>query len=134
LHLNLGYFVVFFFCFLFFFPLWWDNIRTTYETSSPGLEAEGLTPKLLRLKLYCIWTWGFFFYPFSVSLMPFKLTVDYYTISPCLFLWHCFFLFLFVCFVLFLLVWLFSPFTLPSLLSLSSQPSILDITIVIIAS
>jgi hypothetical protein len=43
-----------------FFPLWWDNDRTTSETPYPGLEAEGLTPKLLRLKLYCIWTWRFF--------------------------------------------------------------------------
>jgi hypothetical protein len=60
LHLNLGYFVVcFFVCFfvLFFgvfFPLSRDNDRTTSETPSPGLQAEGLTPKLLRLKLYCI--------------------------------------------------------------------------------
>jgi hypothetical protein len=46
------------FCFS-FFPLWWDNDRTTSETPSPGLEAEGWTPKLLRLKLYCIWTWKF---------------------------------------------------------------------------
>jgi hypothetical protein len=67
-NLNLGFlfcfccFVVCFFYFVFwFFPLWWDNDRTTSETLSPGLEAEGLTPKLLRLKLYCIWTLGFFF-------------------------------------------------------------------------
>jgi hypothetical protein len=45
--------------FYFVFPLWWDNYRTTTEAPSPGLEAEG-TPKLLRLKLYCIWTWRFF--------------------------------------------------------------------------
>jgi hypothetical protein len=83
--LNLGYFVLFCFClfwfFVFggFFPLWWDNDRTTSETPSPGLEAEGRTPKLLRLKLYCIWTWEFvvvvvllifFVYPLSISLMP----------------------------------------------------------------
>jgi hypothetical protein len=49
-----------FFCFYFCFPLWWNNDRTTSETPSLGLEAEGLTPKLLRLKLYCIWTWNFF--------------------------------------------------------------------------
>jgi hypothetical protein len=60
-----------------FFPLWWNNNRTTSETPSPGLEAEGLTPKLLRLKLYCIWTWRFFFLnPLSVFLMPVQLTVD----------------------------------------------------------
>jgi hypothetical protein len=52
-----------------FFPLWWDNDRTTSETPSPGLEAEGLTPKLLRLKLYCIWTWRFlnYFYFYFIS-------------------------------------------------------------------
>jgi hypothetical protein len=51
-------------CFVFFllfnfFSFWWDKDRTTSETPSPGLEAEGLTPKLLRLKVYCIWTWRF---------------------------------------------------------------------------
>jgi hypothetical protein len=54
----------FFFCvalFYFMLPLWWDNYRTTSEAPSPGLEAEGWTPKLLRLKLHCIWTWRFFF-------------------------------------------------------------------------
>jgi hypothetical protein len=53
-------------CFLFFifFPLWWKNDRTTSETPSPGLEAEGLTPKLLRLKLYYIWTWRFILFYF----------------------------------------------------------------------
>jgi hypothetical protein len=67
LHLNLEYFVFFCFAlfyflfvlFLFYSPLI-DNDRTTSETLSPGLEAEGLTPKLLRWKLYCILTWGFF--------------------------------------------------------------------------
>jgi hypothetical protein len=58
-----------------FFPLWWDNSRTSSQTPTPELEDEGLTPKLLRLKHYCIWTWGFsffflFYYPLSVSLMP----------------------------------------------------------------
>jgi hypothetical protein len=65
LHLNLGHFVGFFdfFCAVllyFMHPLWWDNYRTTPEAPSPGLEAEGQTPKLLRLKLHCIWTWRFF--------------------------------------------------------------------------
>jgi hypothetical protein len=75
--------VLFYFGFSSLFPLWWDNHRTTSEAPSPRLEAEGQTPKLLRLKLYCIWTWRFFsffflyfFKPVSVSLMPVQLTVD----------------------------------------------------------
>jgi hypothetical protein len=48
------------FFFLLMLPLWWDNYRTTSEAPSPGLEAEERTPKLLRLKLHCIWTWRFF--------------------------------------------------------------------------
>jgi hypothetical protein len=91
----LGHFVGFFvvvvlccfplFCFS-LFPLWWDNDRTTFEMPSPALEAEELTPKLLRLKLYYIRTWRFFFiylffififyFQSSVSLMPVQLTVD----------------------------------------------------------
>jgi hypothetical protein len=53
LHLNLGFlFVSWFFC---FFPF--DEKKTDYFSDtekSSGLEAERLTPKLLRLKLYCI--------------------------------------------------------------------------------
>jgi hypothetical protein len=60
-------FVCFIFC---FFPFWCDNDRTTSETLSPGLQTKGLKPKLLRMKLYCIWTWGFFFNPLSVFLIP----------------------------------------------------------------
>jgi hypothetical protein len=56
-----------FFVVCLFFPLWWDNGRTSSQTPTPGLEDEGLTSKLLRLKLYCIWTWGFSFF-FSVLL------------------------------------------------------------------
>jgi hypothetical protein len=61
---TLCLFVCFLLCavlFYFIFPLWWDNYRTTMamEAPSPGLEAEGRTPKLLRLKLYCIWTCRF---------------------------------------------------------------------------
>jgi hypothetical protein len=47
------------FLLVWFFPFWWDNDRTTSKTPSPEFEAEGLTPKLLRLKLYCIWTCRF---------------------------------------------------------------------------
>jgi hypothetical protein len=46
----------FFFC---FYSFSWDNDRTTSQTPSPELGAEGLTPKLLRLELYCMWTWRF---------------------------------------------------------------------------
>jgi hypothetical protein len=54
----------FLYCFVLFgfFHLWWDNNRTTSETPSPGLEAEGLTPKLLKLILNCIWTWRIFYF------------------------------------------------------------------------
>jgi hypothetical protein len=90
LHLTLGHYVEFYcivlFCFVLFcfFPLWWNNDRTISETPSPGLEAVGLTPKLIRLKLHCIWTWRvffhlfiiyFFFNPFFVSLMLFQHTI-----------------------------------------------------------
>jgi hypothetical protein len=53
----------FFFAVLFYFMslLWWENYRTTSEAPSPGLEAVGWTPKFLRLKLHCIWTWRVFF-------------------------------------------------------------------------
>jgi hypothetical protein len=58
LHLNLGHFVGFFFggcsfVLLYASPLMRQH-RTTSETPSPALEAEGRTPKLLRLKLHCI--------------------------------------------------------------------------------
>jgi hypothetical protein len=49
LHFNLGHFMVFF-----LFGLVWFGFFSPSEIPSPGLEAEGLTPKLLRLKLYCI--------------------------------------------------------------------------------
>jgi hypothetical protein len=38
----------------FFFPFDETTTETTSETTHPGLEAEGQTPKVLRLKLYCI--------------------------------------------------------------------------------
>jgi hypothetical protein len=125
LHLNWDTLWVFFcfvlFCFVLFFPLWWENGRTTSDTPSPGLEAEGRTPKLLRLKLYCIWTWRFFsfiylfiylFNPLSVSLMPVQLLIS--TPSTCLYLWNIFCFFV----LFFLLVYLFFSFSLTSLLSI----------------
>jgi hypothetical protein len=56
LHLNLGFicFVLFWILGVFlFFPLWRDNDRTSSQTPTPGPEAKGLTPKVLRLKHYC---------------------------------------------------------------------------------
>jgi hypothetical protein len=125
LHLNLGHFVGFwfsyFFCFLgvflVFFPFDEKNNRTTSVTPSPGLEAEGLTPKLLRLKLYCIWTWRFFnlillYFIFQSSLCLSNACLAYYWLVYYLpiyifetFLFICLFCFLtclFICFSLFL--------------------------------
>jgi hypothetical protein len=45
----LGFLVV---CFV-FSPLKRQQ-QNFFQTPTPGLEDEGLTPKLLRLKLYCI--------------------------------------------------------------------------------
>jgi hypothetical protein len=57
---------VFLFCCFSFFSFWWDNDRTTSETSSPGLEAEGQTQKLLGLKLYCISTKSFLIFIYFI--------------------------------------------------------------------
>jgi hypothetical protein len=159
LHLNLEHFVVFFlFCFggfgLVFFPLWWDNDGTTSDTPSPGLEAEGLPPKLLRLKLYCI-ELGDFFYFFIFYFILFIYYFYFYLFlffsqsSLCLsnacsaYCWLVHYLSLFISFKLlfvclfvlgFLFVCLFFPLSLTSLLSFSSQTSILNISIVIITS
>jgi hypothetical protein len=65
-------FLLFVCLFVLFFPFWRDNDRTSSQ-KPPGLEDEGLTPTLLRLKLYCIWTWGFSF-SFSVLLSSLCLT------------------------------------------------------------
>jgi hypothetical protein len=64
-----------FVCLFCFFPVWWDKDTTSSQTLKPGLEDEGLTSKLLKLKLYCTWTWRFsfsslFHLPLAVSLMP----------------------------------------------------------------
>jgi hypothetical protein len=152
LHLKLGHFVVFFlFCVVLFglvwfgfFPLWWDN-RTTSEIPSLGLEAKGQTPRLLRLKLYCIWTWRFF-YSFFIIFFQSSLCLSnacsaycwlVHYLSLIISLKHFLLLLCFVCFfvLFFQLICLFVfPFSLTSLLSISSHPSILDITSVIITS
>jgi hypothetical protein len=120
-------FVLFCFVYVSFFPLWWDNDRTTSETPSPGLEAEGRTPKLLRLKLYYIWTWRFFFHLFIYLFFQSSLYLSNACSAYC---WLVHYLSLFISLKLF--VCLFFPFALTSLLSISSHPSILNITIVII--
>jgi hypothetical protein len=43
---------------LFFFSF--DETTTELLLRHQHQDAEGLTPKLLWLKLYCIWTWEFF--------------------------------------------------------------------------
>jgi hypothetical protein len=75
-------------CFVLFFPFWWDNNGTTSETPSTGLEAEGRTLKLLRLKLYCIWTWRFFkiylYFYFFISIFFIFIFVFYFQPYLCL--------------------------------------------------
>jgi hypothetical protein len=78
--------------FYFIFPLWWDNYKTS-ETPSPGLEAEGWTPKWLRLKLHCNWTWSFFL--FSIL---FYLYIYIYVFS---------FIYLFFIFILIFILFIF---------------------------
>jgi hypothetical protein len=117
---ELGIFL--FVCLFLFFPLWWDNNRTTLQAPTPGLEAEGQTKKLIRLKLYCIWTWGFLFLFFLSALCLSNTCLAYrwlvYYLS--LFISLALFLFVFVCVCLFCFVSLFlyllcfsSPLTLP---------------------
>jgi hypothetical protein len=68
---NYVFFFVFFlllFFSLFSFLLWWYNFTATHQTSTTGLDSEGMTSELLRLKLYFIWTCDFFsFLLFSFS-------------------------------------------------------------------
>jgi hypothetical protein len=67
--------VLFSFVFLSFSTLWWDKNRTTSVTPSLGLEAEKLTPKLLRLKLYCIWTWSFYLFIYYFYFFYFLFSI-----------------------------------------------------------
>jgi hypothetical protein len=96
------YFVLFFW---FFSPLMtqWQNYF--WDTIS-RIEAEGITPKLLRLKIYCIWTWRFFFqssHCLSNGCLAYYWLVHYLSlfISLKLFCLFCYF-YLFICFCLFL--------------------------------
>jgi hypothetical protein len=99
LHLNLGHFVGFFSLML---PLWWDNYRTTSEAPSPGFEAEGRTPKLLRLKFHCI----FLFYLFSFIyffILYFNFFIYMYMYTFFLSFTYFLFLFLYLFFLFFIL-------------------------------
>jgi hypothetical protein len=78
-----------FFCFvlcsfvLFYFSPLRDNYRTTSEAPSPGLQAEGWTTKLLRIKLHWIWTWRisfiFILFIYSFSTPHFSFCFILYT-------------------------------------------------------
>jgi hypothetical protein len=123
LHLNLGHFVVFFsfllFCFIWFFPSLMRQWQNSSETPTPGLEAEGLMPKLLRLKLYCIWTWRFFYYLFYFIFSILSLSnacSAYCVLISTLYLpVYIFETFLFVFFYLFICFSLFNSFAFPLL-------------------
>jgi hypothetical protein len=118
--LCFGFFLFFFFS---FFSFWWDNERTTSETPSPGLEAEGLTQKLLRLKHYCIWPWRFFFifilffFPLCLSnaCLAYCWLIHYFSQFTSLthFVFLCF-VFLLVCLFVFSFCFIFFAFPLLS--------------------
>jgi hypothetical protein len=82
---------------------WWVSLTTWWEwqsfclNTSTGLDAEGVTPELLRLKFHCSWTWNFFMCLFVLFL------VCLYTTSTCWDFWFPFFSF-FLCFIVFTIV------------------------------
>jgi hypothetical protein len=124
LHLNLGHFVGFFF---FFPPLmrqrqnyFWDTISRTggWGTNNKIIKTE----TLLHLNLEIYFILFHFQYSLSNACLAYCWLVSYLS------------LFISLKLVCFLQVYLFFPFSLPSLLSFSSQPSILNITIAIITS
>jgi hypothetical protein len=103
-----------------------DSNRTSLQTPTPGPEAEGLTPKLLRLKFYCSWAWGFFSFSFSLSVLLSSLCLSNACLAHCwlvhylspfislalVFLWVC----VCVClFVLFCFPFFFTFFAFPLL-------------------
>jgi hypothetical protein len=121
---TLWCFFVLWFFFSFFFPF--GETMTELLLRHHLQEAKGPTPKLLRLKLYCIWTLRFFIfsilYCLSNACSAYCWLVHYLSL----------FIYLFVCFVFFYtFVYSFFPFSLTSLLSISSHLSKLNITIVI---
>jgi hypothetical protein len=137
-HLNLGFlfFVFSFFClsvcfiFLFFFsPLMKQWTNYFWDTIS-RIGCWGTNTKIIKTETLLHLNLGIFFLILCLSnvCLVYHWLVHYLSlfISLALVFCYCFFNCLFVC--------LFFPFSLPSLLSLSSHPSILDITIVIITS
>jgi hypothetical protein len=109
LHLNLGH-LVGFVCvcvcsfILLYVSLWWDSYRRTSEALSQGLDAEGRTPKLLRLKFHCIWTWRFLFFIFYFVLFYCILYIYMYIY---IYFFHLLFKFLFLS--LLFLFFIFNP-------------------------
>jgi hypothetical protein len=63
-----------------------------------GLDAEGVTPELLRQKFYCFWTWNFSFLFFQclshlLSICPPSLLIDFFgsSFSFCFYFFSFFF-------------------------------------------
>jgi hypothetical protein len=149
LHLNLGHFVVFFFCFVLFWffgyfsPLmrqwqnyFWDTISKIggWGTNTKIINTETLLN--LNLEIFFSFIYFFIFIFFQSSICLSNACSAYCWLVHYLFLVISLKIFcLFHCFVFFyFFVYLFFPFSLTSLFSISSHPSILNITIVFIAS
>jgi hypothetical protein len=138
LHLNLGHFVVF--CLVWFFsPLMRQRQNYIWDTISRivgwGSNAKIIkTEALLHLNLEILFIYLILLFFSHSSLCLSNACSAYYWSVHYLSLFISLKIFcLFVCFG-FLFVYLFFPLSLTSLLSLSSYPSILNITIVIITS
>jgi hypothetical protein len=101
------------FCFLFFFPPLMRQWQNYFRDTISKIGGWVTTPKLLRLKLYCIWIWRFFtflFYLFfsqsslclSNACSAYCWLVHYLSLFISLKLFFVCFVFLLVCFSLFL--------------------------------
>jgi hypothetical protein len=162
LHLNLGHFVGFFvvvlcsFVLFYFSPLMRQLQNNIWGTNSRaggwGMNTNIIkTETLLHLNLefflflfllYFIYIFLFFYFLFLFFIFYFKSSLclsnafsAYGWLVHCLYLFISLKHFLFVSlFCFFLLLYMLFPFPLTSLLSISSHPSILNITIVIITS
>jgi hypothetical protein len=123
---ELGIFLLAYSLFFVFSPLMRKRQNYFSDTEkSSVLEAEGLTPKLLRLQLYCIWTWGFFLLSslyLSNACLAYHWLIHYLslfismTLFFCLFGWG----FLFVCLFCFF-PFFFTFFAFPLLSSFHSR-------------